>query len=120
MALHSYDVGVVGCLLQAGLRVGTAYARSGRGGRLSTWTALVDTGAMRTAISPAVVRNLAPQPLETAVIRRPDAESEQVRIYQVELKFDGHLVSGRWFDLEVVVAQPAVPGVDILIVLDLL
>ncbi len=120
MAFHSYDVGDLGCLLQVGLRVGASYARAGKGGPPSSWTALVDTGATRTAISPAVVRSLAPRPGDSAAIRRPTSGVKRTLIYDVELKFDGHLSTGRWFDLEVVAAQPATPGIDVLLGMDLL
>jgi predicted aspartyl protease len=120
MAFHSYDVGELGCLLQVGLKVGASYARVGKGGRPSSWTALVDTGATKTAISAAVIRDLSPQPIEPAMIRRPDAEAKQSLIYDVELKFDGYLSSGRWFALEVVNAQAATPGIDVLLGMDLL
>ena len=120
MAFHSYDVSDFGCLLQVGLRVGASHARAGKGGRPSSWTALVDTGATRTAISPAVVRDLAPRPGDSAAIRRPTSGLSRSLIYDVELKFDGHLSIGRWFELEVVNAQPATPGIDILLGMDLL
>jgi predicted aspartyl protease len=120
MAFHSYDVGKLGCLLQVGFKVGRTYARAGKGGPPSSWTALIDTGASMTSISPAIVRNLSPQPLKRAIIDRPDAEAESTLIYAVELKFDGHLSPGRWFDLDVVAAQPATPGIDVLIGMDLL
>jgi predicted aspartyl protease len=120
MAFHSYDVSDLGCLVQIGLRVGTSYAKAGKGGPPSSWTALVDTGAMKTAISPAVVRNLGPRPGDSAAIRRPTSGVTRSLIYDVELKFDGYLSLGRWFEMEVVQAQPATPGIDVLIGMDLL
>jgi predicted aspartyl protease len=120
MAFLSYDVSDLGCLLQVGLRVSASYARVGQGGPPSSWTALVDTGAMRTAISPAVVRNLRPRPGDSVAIRRPTSGVRRSLIYDLELKFDGHLSIGRWFDLEVVAAQPATPGIDVLVGMDLL
>jgi predicted aspartyl protease len=120
MAFHSYDIVQLGCLLQVGFKVGRNYARAGKGGPPSSWTALIDTGASVTSISPAIVRNLSPQPLESAMIDRPGAEAVPTLIYEVELKFDGHLSPGRWFDLNVVAAQPATPGIDVLIGMDLL
>ena len=41
-------------------------------------------------------------------------------IYDIRLKFDGHLTPGRWFELEAVETAPATPGVDVLIGQDLL
>ena len=120
MAFHSYDVGDLGCLLQVGLRVGASYARVGKGGPPSSWIALVDTGATRTAISPAVARDLGPQSGDVTLIRRPTAGPSRSLTYDVELKFDGHLAIGRWFALEAVHSQPATPGVDVLIGMDLL
>ena len=120
MAIHSYDVGDLGCLLQVGLRVGHAYARVGRGGPPSSWTALIDTGATKTVISPAVVRDLGPQLVASAMLLRPEAAGKRVFTYDVELKLDGHLSSGRWFELKVADTQPATPGIDILIGMDLL
>jgi predicted aspartyl protease len=96
------------------------YARAGKGGPPSSWAALVDTGASITSLSTTVIRNLSPQPLETAIIYRPNAEAKQILIYDVELKFDGHLSPGRWFEMEVVEAQPATPGIEILLGMDLL
>jgi hypothetical protein len=41
-------------------------------------------------------------------------------IYDIRLKFDSHLLPGRWFDLEAIETAPATPGVDVLIGQDLL
>jgi hypothetical protein len=51
MAFHSYDVGVLGCLFQVGLKVGVSYGNAGIGGNPGSWTGLIDTGASNTAIS---------------------------------------------------------------------
>ena len=38
----------------------------------------------------------------------------------LRLNFEGHLVANPWFDLDVVVANPATPGLDVLIGMDVL
>jgi hypothetical protein len=120
MAFHSYDVGELGCLIQVGLKVGVSYANAGKGGRPGSWTGLIDTGASNTAISDAVVRSLRPQKVGQGRIDRPGAKPQQALIYTVQLKFDGYLSAGLWFELDVVHAQPATPGIDVLIGMDLL
>jgi hypothetical protein len=120
MAFDAYDVSDLGCLLQVGLRVGVSYAMAGKGGPPSSWTALIDTGAMITAISPAIVKDLSPRPGDSVAIRRPTSGVRRSLIYDVGLKLNGHLSTGLWFELQVVNAQPAIPGVDVLIGMDLL
>jgi predicted aspartyl protease len=120
MAFHSYDVGSLGCLIQVGLKVGGFYANAGKGGSPGSWTGLIDTGASKTAISDAVVRSLSPQEVGRGQIDRTGANPKQVLIYEIQLKLDGYLSAGRWFTLEVVHTQPATPGIDVLIGMDLL
>ncbi len=43
-----------------------------------------------------------------------------VATYAIRLNFEGHLSRNPWFDLEVVVANPATPGVDVLVGMDVL
>jgi len=43
-----------------------------------------------------------------------------VRKYSLRLNFEGHLSKNPWFDLDVVAADPATPGIDVLIGMDVL
>lgn len=43
-----------------------------------------------------------------------------VTTHAARLSFEGHLSSNPWFDLDVVIADPATPGVDVLIGMDVL
>jgi hypothetical protein len=81
---------------------------------------LIDTGASRAVISPSVVRGLDPQPVASAVVHRAEAVGKRVFAFDIELKLDGHLSSGRWFELKVAAIQSATPGVDIVLGMDLL
>jgi predicted aspartyl protease len=92
----------------------------GRGGAPRSYIALIDTGASTTTISPKVVAGIQPQDVGTATLSRVGVASLTVIKYKIRLKFEGHLIPGRWFDLEVIEAAPVTPGVDVLIGQDLL
>jgi predicted aspartyl protease len=120
MALHVVDIGPPGPLIQVGIRVGAAFETIGRGGSPHSYTALVDTGASCSTISPRVVADVQPQSAGSTTLERADATLTTVRMYKIRLKFEGHLAPGRWFDLMVAEIAPATPGVDVLIGQDLL
>ena len=61
-----------------------------------------------------------PQPAGIRSLTRVGATSLTLSMYEIRLKFEGHLSPGRWFDLRVVETAPATPGVDVLIGQDLL
>jgi predicted aspartyl protease len=120
MALHVIDIGPPGPLIQVGVRVGAAWENAGRGGAPRSYTALIDTGASITAISPKVVNEVQPQPGSHATLRRIATAPLALNMHYVRVKSEDHLTPGRWFDLEAVETTPVTPGVDILIGQDLL
>jgi hypothetical protein len=120
MPLFVVDIGSPGPLVEVGIRVGSAYDAIGRGGAPHSYTALIDTGASCSAISPRVVADVQPQHVGDAALKRPGIVSNTIRVYDIRLKFEGHLSPGRWFDLEAVETAPATPGVDVIIGQDLL
>jgi hypothetical protein len=117
---HRITVGPVGPLIQVGLNVGAAQAGSGRGGPPLSRNGLIDTGATRTAISDAVLRALQLSISGSTSYLRPGVPEMLVAKYAMRLNFEGHLSGNPWFDLEVVVADAASPGVDVLIGMDVL
>jgi hypothetical protein len=120
MALHVVDIGPPGPLSQVGIRVGTAFEAMGRGGAPHSYTALVDTGAARSTISPRIVADVQPRSVGSTNLERVGATLFTITTYGIRLKFEGHLTPGRWFDLTVAETTPATPGVDVLIGQDLL
>jgi len=120
MPLHVVDIGSPGPLIQVGIRVGAAFEAAGRGGAPHSYTALIDTGASCSTISPRVAAEVQPLSLGSTALNRVGATSVTIRRYEIRLKFEGHLAPGRWFDLRVVGTTPATPGVDVLIDQDLL
>ena len=117
---HRITVGTLGPIIQVGLNVGATQARLGFGGSPLSKNGLIDTGATRTAISDAVYQALQPTGSGTAPIQRPGVPQVIVSTYAVRLNFEGHLSGNLWFDLDVVVADPATPGIDVLIGMDVL
>ena len=81
---------------------------------------LIDTGASITAISNAVYRTLQPSLSGMTPLRLPGKSQVLVPMYAVRLQFEGHLAKNRWFDLDVVVADPGSPGVQVLVGMDVL
>ena len=117
---HRIDVGPLGALIQVGLNVGTKQARLGLGGPPQSRTGLIDMGASRTAIGRAVYRVLQPAVSGSAWYQRPGGSPVRVDRYAIRLNFEGHLSNNPWFDLEVVAADPATPGVDVLVGMDVI
>jgi hypothetical protein len=81
---------------------------------------LIDTGAARTAISEAVYQLLRPMASIPVTYRRPGMTQVNAWTHAVRLKFEGHLAPNPRFDLDVVVEDPATPGIDVLIGMDLI
>lgn len=119
MAFQVLDVEPLGPLVQVGVQVGAVFAAAGLGGAPRSYTALIDTGASLTAISPTVVNEVQPQRTGTAPVGRVGATST-AEVYDIRIKFEHHLQPGAWYDLSVVKVTPVTPGVDILIGRDLL
>ncbi len=117
---HRITVGPFGPLMQVGLNVGASQAGRGLGGPPQSRTGLIDTGAVRTAISRAVYQTLQPAIIGTASYQRPGMPAVVVATYIVRLNFEGHLSGNPWFELEVVVADPVTPGVDVLVGMDVI
>jgi hypothetical protein len=67
-----------------------------------------------------VVADVQPQRVGRTTLGRAGTDNVLSYVYDIRLKFDGHLILGRWFDLEAVETAPATPGVDVLIGQDLL
>ena len=115
---HRIKVGPFGPLIQVGLNVGATQAARGLGGPPQSRIGLIDTGATRTAIAGSVYRALQPTPSGAASYRRPGQDDIVELTYAVRLNFEGHLSGNPWFDLDVVVANPATPGVEVLVGMD--
>ena len=111
---HRIDVGPLGPLIQVGLNVGSRQAERGLGGPPRSVTGLIDTGAVGTAISRSVYRALRPAIVGVTSYRRPGVAPVSASTYAVRVSFEGHLSGNPWFELEVLVADPATPGVDVL------
>lgn len=120
MALHVIDIGPPGPLIQVGIRASAVFEAAGRGGAPHSYTALIDTGASASAISSRVIAQVQPLSIGSANLNRVGVAVFPVMIYDLRLKFEGHLAPGRWFDLRVIETAPATPGVDVLIGQDLL
>jgi len=117
---HRIDVGPLGALIQVGLNVGLTQARQGLGGAPVSRTGLIDMGASRTAISRAAHQVLQPAVSGSTWYRRPGGSEVRVDRYAIRLNFEGHLSGNPWFELDVVVAEPATPGVDVLVGMDVI
>ena len=113
-------VGPLGPLIQVGVNVGASQAGRGLGGAPQSVTGLIDTGASRTAISGAMDRALRPAVSGSTLYRRPGGSEARVDRYAIRLSFEGHLSGHPWFELDVVVADPATPGGDVLVGMDVL
>jgi hypothetical protein len=100
--------------------VGASRAFTGPTNRPATWRALVDTGAVITAISPSLVLALRPQQIGYLPVTRAGGIVTWRETYNIRIRFGGHKGPGRWFALEAVAVQPATPDVDVLIGMDLL
>jgi hypothetical protein len=108
-----------GATLDAGVSAPRVYVTQAT--RPRTWTALVDTGATMSVISPAVVLALHPPRLGFIPVGRSGGVSTPEPTFEVRFRLGGHRnTRGRWFALEVIQIQPATPNVDVLIGTDLL
>ncbi len=117
---HRITVGTLGPIIQVGLNVGATQAGLGLGGSPLSKTGLIDTGATRTAISIAVYQALQPAVSGTAQFQRPGVLPVVASTYAIRLNFEGHLSGNPWFELDVVAADPATPGIDVLLGMDVL
>jgi hypothetical protein len=88
--------------------------------RPRSWRALIDTGAAVTAVSPSVVLMHQPPQIGVLYASRAGGVASRCASYEIRLSLGGHLGKRRWFALEAMEIQPATPGVDILIGMDLL
>jgi hypothetical protein len=118
MPIFPIPLGRDGPKLDIGVSVSRSYALWG--GPPGTWKALIDTGAVMTAISPGVVAALQPRKLGIPSVQRAGGGSTLQYTYDIRIRFGGHSVRGRWFNLEAVETQPATDDVDILIGMDIL
>ena len=107
-----------GATLDIGLSAPRAYVTTAT--PPGTWTALVDTGATMSVISPTVVAALQPPRLGFAPVGRSGGVRTLEPTYEVRVRLGGHVAASRWFALEVIALQPATPGVDVLLGTDLL
>jgi predicted aspartyl protease len=119
MAFFVLDVGPTGPLIQVGVSVGAKSAQAGLGGAPRSYTALIDTGASGSAISPKVVGEIQPKLVRRVPVERAGAKVV-ADVYAVRIKLAHHLQPGRWYELEAVEIAPASPGVNVLIGRDLL
>ncbi len=117
---HQITVGQLGPIIQVGLNVGGTQARLGLGGAPLSKIGLIDTGASRTAISDVVYQALQPAVAGSAPYQRPNSSPLVVPTYAIRLNFEGHISPNPWFNLEALVANPATPGIDVLIGMDVL
>jgi hypothetical protein len=89
-------------------------------------TALIDTGAVMTAIDAKITAALRPRRLATVDVARPGGTTTKAPTYDIRIAFEPDpqharwWVHGHWFELEAIEAPPASPGVDVLIGQDLL
>jgi hypothetical protein len=113
MAIHTLSTFLP--TIQVELRVPKTSIAHGRGGEPITGTALVDTGATITAVSPAVMRALNPSPFGTALYHPRGQVPAWIDTYLAILVIETATDSGRTFALEIIEEQPVTPGVDILL-----
>lgn len=86
-----------------------------------TWTALIDTGANMSVISPAAVAASMPPELGYFMVGRAGGFDTPEATYDIRLRLGGHRdEASHWFRLEVVGLQPATPHVDVILGTDLL
>jgi hypothetical protein len=124
MAVHT--LGTMPPLIQVGISVGQAHLSRGLGGPPVLKTALIDTGAVMTAIDPKITAALRPLRRATVDIIRPGGTTGRAPTYEIRIAFEPDAqharwwLQGRWFELEAIEAPPASAGVDVLIGQDLL
>ena len=89
--------------------------------RPRTWMALVDTGASMSVTSPAVVQATRPPQIAYESVGRAGGVSSYARTFDIRFRLGGHAsLQSQWFALEVAEIDPATPGVDVIIGMDLL
>ena len=120
MPLHVVNLGPLGPLISVGIGVGFAFAARGFGGPPGTYNGLIDTGSMRTAISPSVHAAVQCQQVGQFPVNRPGQKAALVPSFDIRLRFEGHLGQYPWFDAEALLIRPATPGVDVIIGQDVL
>lgn len=118
MPIFPVPLGSDGPRIDVGLSVSKTYAPWG--GPPGTWKALIDTGAVMTAISPGIVAALRPLRIGIQPVGRAGGGSALQYTYDIRIRFGGHSTRGRRFNLEAVETQPATANVDLLIGMDLL
>lgn len=118
MAIHVLSTSLPTAQIE--VRVPQNHAAHGYVGHPVTETALVDTGATITAISPSIRKQLQPPPFGTVLYQPRGQHAIWVPTYLVLLVIEPHTHSGRVFPLEVIEEQPATPGVQLLLGCDLL
>jgi hypothetical protein len=87
MPLHIIDIGRIGPVASIGIGVGYNFNARGLGGPPRTCNGLIDTGSMRTAISPKLRASLQPQEVGEFPVNRPGQSSLLVPSFEVLLKF---------------------------------
>jgi hypothetical protein len=108
-----------GATLPVGVSAPVGYVT--RATRPGTWTALVDTGANMSIVSPAVVLALQPPRLGYMPVGRSGGITTPQPTYDLRFRLGGHVnTPNRWFPLEAAEIQPATTGVDLIIGTDLL
>ena len=124
MAIHVLNTAPPIC--QVGLSVGLTFGRRNRGGLPQSITALIDTGASRTAVAPGKILALGPQQVGQEIFLQPNGIRKFISTYDVRIGFEPNLGDAswplkiRWFSAVVASVAPATPGVDVLIGQDLL
>ena len=92
-----------------------------RATRPRTWTALVNTGANMSIVSPAVVLALQPPRLRLRAGGPLGRRHRTQPTYDLRFRLGGHVnTPNRWFPLEAAEIQPATTGVNLIIGTDLL
>jgi predicted aspartyl protease len=83
-------------------------------------TAVIDTGANHSAVSPDVVKSLGIEPLATAEVDRIGVAGAVIWIYPVRIAIAATEGMFRPFDVVAAGVQPSTHGADVLIGLDIL
>ena len=102
------------------ITVSASRERVKHGGGIRTYSALVDTGAELSFISPDVVAGTAPTLLRYVYINQANGSGAYAASYDVRFRFGDDGSPGLWLDAEAPMVQPATPDVDIIIGRDLL
>lgn len=100
MPNYTGDVGPLGPLFSVGFWVSAGYASRSYGGQPASYTALIDTGASMSAVSPRAQARLRAMVLSSMPLARPGAAPVFVDTVDVRLKLGGHGGRRPWFELE--------------------